>query len=139
MLESTPQDQAAIVAACTCGARAPALFDHRDWCPAWAVPFTGRTEAQVAPTRLACGHDEEIAVGERLWCHYDVSFGVVIAVGPDGWHDLVMDGSPYKAAGSHGSYDRDRLACVPCGLRDLARRRNDRLVVAQLTWEVVRP
>lgn len=89
--------------------------------------------------RLSCGHREEVAVGERLWCHYDVSFGVVTRVGTDGWHDFTMDGSPYKATGSHGLYDSDRLTCIPCGLRDLARRRNDRLVVARLTWEVVRP
>lgn len=69
--------------------------------------------------RLDCGHTVDVQVGTRLWAYYDASFGVVVGLGheEDSWHDFYMDGSPFKAAGSPGYYNSQRLACLPCGLQ----------------------
>jgi len=81
-------------------------------------------------TRLECGHDVDIAPGTRLWCYYDMSFGVATPGAPsnggtaervDLWWDFTMDGSPYKATGSTGYYNAQRLACGPCGEAHVAR------------------
>lgn len=38
---STKEDQAAVVAACTCGVKSPHVLMHHDHCASYAVPFTG--------------------------------------------------------------------------------------------------
>lgn len=86
--------------------------------------------------RLECGHDVALAVGTRLWCYYDYSFGVLTAVNSDGWHDFVLDGSPYKPAGSRGYYDASRLACVLCGLEQVSR--SDHVALGD-EWQLVSP
>jgi hypothetical protein len=90
--------------------------------------------------RLECGHLVEMTVGTRVWCYYDMTFGVVERDTADGnanpWWDFTIDGSPYKAAGSRGYYNAERLACVPCGLVNLRRRRNDPLVRVGESWEL---
>lgn len=90
--------------------------------------------------RLDCGHTVTVEVGTRLWCYYDGTFGVVAAIGreADPWHDFVCDGSPFKAAGSSGYYNAQRLACCECGVNELKRRREGRLVFrCTETWELV--
>ena len=92
-------------------------------------------------TRLECGHTVDVEVGVRLWCYYDTTFGVVSEMPQTwskGWFSFVCDGSPYKAAGSRGSYDPPRLACVPCGVRELTRRVNDRLTLDAGTFGLTR-
>lgn len=90
--------------------------------------------------RLACGHDVPMTPGVRLWCYYDTTFGVLLDVKPYslGWYDFEVDGSPYCGRGNRVSYDSQRLACQPCGVADVARRRNDPLVALD-TFELVRP
>lgn len=105
------------------------------------MTVVGEGRDRVVTQRLACNHVVEVAVGTRLFCHYDVSFGDVTGVGheEDSWHDFEMLGSPYKARGSHGYYNAARLTCTACGMDDVARRRNDPLVVDPKTWEISRP
>jgi len=92
----------------------------------------------MATERLACGHSEDIRPGLRLWCFYDTTFGVVTRVGSDSWHTFDTDGSPYKTAGNDaGLYDASRLACVPCGIREVDGRVRDPLVLTE-SWELVR-
>jgi hypothetical protein len=89
--------------------------------------------------RVECGHEVPLVEGTRMWCYYDCSFGVLMDPSRSfGWYDFVMDGSPYKGRGSRGYYDAQRLACVECGLRDLARRQNDKLTLDTETWELTR-
>jgi hypothetical protein len=96
---------------------------------------------RVVTQRLDCGHQVDMHAGVRLWCHYDFSFGVLteLGTGSDPWHDFEMDGSPYKARGSRGYYNASRLACEHCGLNDLSRRRSNRLVLRDDSWELHRP
>lgn len=91
--------------------------------------------------RLDCGHTVNVELGDRLYCHYDTSFGVVIDMGygDDPWLTFNMDGSPYKSIDSRGYYNAQRLACCDCGMRAINRRQNDKLVVDDFTWEIVRP
>jgi hypothetical protein len=87
-------------------------------------------DAAASNELLACGHRVELAVGTRVYNHYDCGFGVVVKVddghyrapGENRWHDVRSDGAKYWLAGKVTMLDRERMVCEPCGDREQARR-----------------
>jgi len=78
-------------------------------------------------TRLACGHDVQLEVGTRVFNHYDMGFGVLVELDrhptplEQDWHRYRSEGATYWPADSQTLLNPERVICVPCGERLVAR------------------